>query len=98
MRTSSNMIIQGREKRDMPIPKAELIVHPVRLRILEAAQRQKLTSRQIAEYLPDVPQATLYRQIKLLLDGGLLEVVEERLVHGIVEKVYTLPEGAGHLS
>jgi len=78
--------------------KAELIVHPIRLRIIEALHGRELTSRQIADSLDDVPQATLYRQIKVLLDGGILSVVSERLVHGIVEKLYQLSPGAAHLS
>ncbi|HLK60360.1 MAG TPA: helix-turn-helix domain-containing protein [Chthonomonadaceae bacterium] len=81
-----------------PLSKAELIIHPVRLRVLEVVQGRALTSQQIAGRLPDVPQATLYRQIKRLAEGGILAVVEERSIHGIVEKVYTLREGAAHFS
>jgi len=80
------------------LAKAELIIHPVRLRIVEAVQQQTLTVRQIASRLPDVPQATLYRQVKRLLDGGVLVVAGERLVNGIVEKTYALREEAGHFS
>jgi hypothetical protein len=80
------------------LAKAELVIHPVRLRIIEAVQRQTLTTRQLAARLPDVPQATLYRQIKRLLEGEVLAVAGERLVNGIVEKAYSLREEAGHLS
>ncbi len=85
-------------KEQEPLSKAELIVHPVRLRILETMQGRALTSQQIATRLPDVPQATLYRQIKRLAEGGILEVVEERSVNGIVEKVYTVRSGAARFS
>jgi DNA-binding transcriptional ArsR family regulator len=78
--------------------KAELIIHPIRLRIIEAIDGRDLTSKQIADRLDDVPQATLYRQIKILLDGGILSIVSERLVHGIVERLYRLSPGAAHLS
>lgn len=78
--------------------KAELIIHPVRIRIVHAVLARELTSRQIAEQMPDVPQATLYRQIKLLLDGGLLHQVSERRVNGIVERTYTMPAGSAHLT
>ena len=37
----------------MSLVKAELIVHPVRLRIVEAVSRRRLTARQIAAQLPD---------------------------------------------
>jgi len=78
--------------------KVDLIVHPVRLRIVQHLQGHELTSGQLHELLSDVPQATLYRQIKILLDGGMLQVAEERVVHGIIERVYTMPRGSAHLS
>ena len=49
---------------DMANSKAEMIVHPIRLRIIEALHGRELTSRQIADSLDDVPQATLYRRRK----------------------------------
>jgi DNA-binding transcriptional ArsR family regulator len=81
-----------------PLAKAELILHPVRLRIIVAVQQQPLTVSQLGARLPDIAPATLYRQIKRLLGGEILEVVSERLVNGIVEKTYALREGAGHFS
>lgn len=80
------------------LAKAELIVHSVRLRIIEEVQKKPLTSQQLSAALRDVPQASLYRHIKRLADGGILQVVEERLINGIVERVYAMKEGAGHLS
>jgi DNA-binding transcriptional ArsR family regulator len=82
----------------MSLAKAELIVHPVRLRILEAIRGRRLTAQQLAGRLPDVPQATLYRQIHRLVEGGILNVVQERRVNGIVEKTYAMPDGAAHFS
>ena len=80
------------------LSKAELIIHPVRLRIIEVVQGRALTSQQISTRLPDVAQATLYRQIKRLVEGQVLAVVEERSVNGIIEKTYTLRENAAHFS
>jgi DNA-binding transcriptional ArsR family regulator len=82
----------------MPLTKAELIVHPVRLRILEALGGGKATARQLAARLPDVPQATLYRQLRRLAEAGVLDATEERWVNGIAEKAYRLREGAAHFS
>jgi DNA-binding transcriptional ArsR family regulator len=70
--------------------KADLILHPVRMRIFMALVNHPMTAGQIAEVLSDVAQATLYRHIKLLADAGLLTVVEERPTRGTVEKVYAL--------
>jgi Helix-turn-helix domain len=42
--------------------KAELILHPVRLKILQALVGDRvLSTRQLGQLLPDVAQATLYR-------------------------------------
>lgn len=78
--------------------RAELVLHPVRLRIIAAVLGRELTTQQIAERLPDVPQASLYRQIKRLLEAEMLTVVQERLVNGIVERTYALREGVARLS
>lgn len=76
------------------------MLHPVRLRILQAFRgRSAMTARELAERLADVPQATLYRHLGALTDGGVLRVVEERRVRGAVERVFALPEeaaGAGY--
>ncbi|MEU0569389.1 helix-turn-helix domain-containing protein [Nonomuraea sp. NPDC005983] len=72
---------------------AELALHPVRIRILVAVVGARRTASDLAGLLPDVPQATLYRQIATLAKAGMLEVVEERKVGGATERVYAVPEG-----
>ena len=65
----------------------ELLLHPVRLRIVQAMLgRGELTTKSLAEKLPDVASATLYRQVSALVDGGVLEVVSERRVRGSIER------------
>lgn len=49
-----------------------------------------MTSKQVSEGLPDIPQATLYRHLKTLHSHGILEVVNQRSVNGIVELTYQL--------
>lgn len=82
--------------------KADLVLHPVRMRILHAfmggIQGRQLTAQQLAEVLTDVPQATLYRHVNKLAKAGLLRVVEERQVRGATEKVYTLPLTAASIA
>jgi hypothetical protein len=77
---------------------SELVSHPVRVRILGMIGPRQMTSKQIAEALPDVAQATLYRQIKTLHEAGILEVVGRRQVHGVVESTYAIKAGASHLT
>ena len=70
--------------------RSDLILHPVRWRILRAARSGDFTAQRLAAALPDVSQASLYRHINTLAGAGLLRVVEERKVRGTVERVYAL--------
>ncbi len=75
----------------------DLILHPVRMRIILAIANRVLTTQQIADLLPDIAQTTLYRHINLLLEGGILRVVRESQVRGTVERELALVEGAGRI-
>ena len=72
------------------IKKTDIILHPVRMRILQNLATRNLAPLQLAEELVNVPQATLYRHLNKLVEAGILLVVEERPVRGTVEKVYGL--------
>lgn len=79
--------------------KAELILHPVRMRIIQALVRgERMTAQALQQRLSDVPQATLYRHLKKLADAGVLRVAEEIPVRGTVEKVYELPAMGAEIS
>ena len=69
----------------------ELLLHPVRMRILHAMSGgvTRTTSEMLAR-LPDVSKATVYRHVSLLAEAGVLEVVSEQRVHGAVERRYRL--------
>jgi hypothetical protein len=77
--------------------RVDLLIHPVRLRIIQALGRDRLTTQELAERLPEVPVSSLYRHLQLLRRGDVLDVVERRLVNGIEEKVYAVT-GRTHLS
>ena len=69
----------------------ELVLHPVRLRIVFAAMDGlPFTTSEMSRRLPDVSKASMYRHIALLAEGELLEVESEELVNGIVERHYRL--------
>jgi hypothetical protein len=73
------------------VASVELLLHPVRLRIVQAflGDRALTTSALIAE-LPDTPPASLYRHVARLVDGGVLAVVAEQRVRGAMERTYVL--------
>ena len=71
---------------------AELLLHPVRLRIIGAfLGDRKLTTADLRAEVPDVPPTSLYRHLGHLIDAGVLDVVSERRVRGTVERTYVLP-------
>lgn len=78
--------------------KAELLLHPVRMKIIQSLIGKQLTVQQLGERVPDIPQATLYRHMRLLQDSGLLEVVERHQVRGTVERVFALAEHGSDLT
>lgn len=77
--------------------RASLVLHPVRLRILQAALGREVTTAQLAATLADVPTATLYRHVAALVDGGVLEVAAERAVRGATERTLRVALPAAHL-
>jgi Helix-turn-helix domain len=74
---------------------AELLLHPVRLRIVQAFYGDRaLTTADLKGELPDVPVASLYRHVARLVDGSVLTVVAERRVRGALERTYVLRRAA----
>jgi DNA-binding transcriptional ArsR family regulator len=72
----------------LSLTKIDLVLHPVRLRILQTLTGESLTTQEISDRLPDVPTSSIYRHLKMLLDGDMVVVVETRQVKGIEEKFY----------
>ena len=78
---------------------ADLLLHPVRLRIVQAFLGDRaLTTRGLAAELTDVPPATLYRHVARLVDAGVLQVVHQEAVRGAVERTYVLRAAAAQIS
>jgi Helix-turn-helix domain len=74
---------------------ADLLLHPIRLRIVQAFLGDRaLTTSDLRSDLPDVPPASLYRQVARLVDSGVLAAVAERRVRGALERTYVLRTSA----
>ncbi len=71
----------------------EIIMNPTRQRIVQYLMMhgQGSTGEMLKE-LQDIPPASLYRHVKLLLDAGLIEVEREERIRGAVEKTYRLKQ------
>jgi hypothetical protein len=80
------------------VTSADLLLHPVRLRIVESFLGDRaLTTTQLRTELPDVPAASLYRHVARLVDAGVLAVVAERRVRGALERTYVLRTSAANI-
>lgn len=73
--------------------KFDLLLHPIRMRIILAFTGDvRLTAQELGHLLADVPPASLYRHLNMLVEGGVLVGTEERRPRGPAERVFTLPE------
>jgi DNA-binding transcriptional ArsR family regulator len=89
---------KSRAETHMNKRKADVILHPTRMRILVAISGRQMTSQQLARALPDIPQTTLYRHISHLVDEHILTVLDEQRVRGTVERLYALAAGASRIT
>ncbi len=78
----------------MSLKRLNLINHPIRMRICQALHRAKLSTAQLHAVLKDVPKPSLYRHLRLLLEGNVIVVAETHTVNGIEEKIYTTNDEA----
>ena len=76
-------------------------MHPVRMKILQALMHnteEGLSTLEMISVIQDVPQATLYRHIQILVDENIIKIVKERKVRSVTEKFYALKEDAAKIS
>lgn len=83
----------------MKVSPADLILHPLRLRIVELlVSADPMTPQEMLKQLKGVAPATLYRHLKLLRDGEIISAVGTRPVRGVVEHSYTVDRAPAGLS
>ena len=69
----------------------ECITNPVKCKLLlEIYSQERATAKHLSDVLSDIPQATLYRNLKKMLNDGIIKVVEKKQVRGTVESTYAL--------
>ena len=74
---------------------AEVVMNPVRQRIFQYFLLHETgTVKDIKKALPDVPNASLYRHVKILADSSILVIVGENRIRGTVESIYRLNKSA----
>ncbi len=78
--------------------KADAILHPIRMRIIQELASKPCTVQELLQYLQDVPQATLYRHLNTLKKAEVVEVIKEQKIRGTVEKTYALAQASAILS
>ncbi|CAM2975121.1 helix-turn-helix domain-containing protein [Paenibacillus sediminis] len=78
---------------------ADLILHPIRMRIIQSlVTGRKLSRQQLSELLPDIPQATMYRHLNILEKAGVIVVDHTVKQRGATEKVYTMDQSGASIS
>ena len=69
----------------------KILSNSTRMQVLQYLQMHgAATTKQISDYLPDVPVPTLYRHINYLIGEGIVQVTEERKIRGSVERVLAI--------
>ncbi|ELK48512.1 helix-turn-helix domain-containing protein [Halobacillus sp. ACCC02827] len=77
--------------------KADAILHPVRMKIIQYLSRGPATGYAIVQALPEIPQATLYRHLHVLDKENVVHVIEEKKIRGAVEKTYSLKKDGARI-
>jgi DNA-binding Lrp family transcriptional regulator len=69
----------------------EYLTNPIKTKIVaEVTKQGQTTAKVLAEKIPSIPQATLYRYLKKMVTDGILKVSHERKVRNVTEKVYEI--------
>ena len=77
------------DKQHLNLKIMECVSNPIKCRLLiEILKSRETTAKSLAEKCGDIPQTTLYRNIKRMTEDGILKVVNETQIRGTVEKTY----------
>ncbi|GAA5105976.1 winged helix-turn-helix domain-containing protein [Haloechinothrix salitolerans] len=86
--SSTRVVPELRERREVTAEEAKALGHPLRLRILRLCRQRELTNKQLADRLDRDPGTVLYH-VRQLVDAGFLEQAPVRSGDsGALEKPY----------
>lgn len=69
----------------------KIVLNSMNRRILQYLLINKQgTVSNISSYIDDIPKPSLYRHIKQLSEAGLIEVISEKQIRGVIEKTYSI--------
>lgn len=69
----------------------EYLANPAKSKIIiELMTKKRATAKELALVSDDLPQATLYRYLKKMVEDGVFIVAEERKVRNVTEKIYAM--------
>ena len=68
----------------------KVLLHPYRFLVSASLGEKEATVKELAEKLPEIPQAALYRCVQKLEEAKLIKRVSERKVRGAAEARYGL--------
>lgn len=69
------------------VEQSKLLGNALRIKIIRALYDQPMTSKQVATHIGESP-GNVHYHIQKLNQGGLIELVDEKRVGGVVEKYY----------
>lgn len=77
------------EHQNLNLKIMECVSNAVKCRLLvEILKSGEATAKSLAETCGDIPQTTLYRNLKRMTEDGVLRIVNETQIRGTVEKTY----------
>ena len=77
------------DKQHLNLKIMECVSNPIKCRLLiEILKSGETTAKLLAEKCMDIPQTTLYRNLKRMTEDGILKVVSETQIRGTIEKTY----------
>lgn len=68
----------------------KVLLHPYRFLIVAALGEKGASVKELMEKLPEIPQAAMYRCIKMLVESSLIKKISERKTKGTLEATYGL--------